>query len=52
MTCVAATCGEDTNYWEITAAVPYVELIPGIGGFFGLADVTTVTVHSQVYIGN
>ncbi len=55
-TCPAGTdtgeCIEATNYYEITATVPYVELLPGIAGMFGLADVTVKTVHAQVYIGN
>ena len=44
--------GEDIEVVTLTATVPYVELLPGVAGMFGLADVTVKTVHAQVYIGN
>ncbi len=37
---------------EVAASVPYVALLPGLAGFFGLNDITITVSHEQAHIGS
>jgi Flp pilus assembly protein TadG len=45
------TAGSTFTVIELTASVPYDELLPGMLNFFGLSQLSVTMSHEQVHIG-